>query len=247
MILDDIVQHKKNEINNIKSKKKSLIKQLKKDKLTLIAEIKKASPSKGIISSNFKPLSILKKYQNGGADAISVLTDQKYFQGSNDIFKKVKRNTDLPVLRKEFIIDKLQIYESCLIGADIILLIAAILDKNKINKFLEICRELGMEAIVEIHNQVELRKVIETKAKIIGINNRNLNNFTVDINTTGKIIKHMVKKNIRKNYYIISESGIKTSEDIRVLKNVNIDGVLIGETLMKTSEPEKKIYELMGD
>ncbi len=244
MILADILENKKNEIELLKKKRNSLKEKLKTGKLTLIAEIKKASPSKGIITREFKPETQLKKYIQGGADALSILTDKKFFQGSNELFHKLRQKTILPLLRKEFIIDSLQIYESFFLGADVILLIAAALSVEEISKYLKICRKLNMEVIVEVHNLKELNKVILTTSEIIGINNRNLQDFSIDLRTSEKIVEELEKRNCRQNYYLISESGIKDKADINYLKQLKIDGVLIGETLMKAKKPEEKIKEL---
>ena len=246
MILDKIVTHKKKEIAQLKQTPASLKKQLNNNDFTLITEIKKASPSKGIISQDFKPLAQLKQYEKGGAGAISVLTDSKFFQGSNQILKNVREHTDLPVLRKEFIIKPIQVYESLFLGADIILLIAAILNQKQLNNLLTLTKDLGLEAIVEVHNNRDLKKVIETDADILGINNRDLHDFTVDLETTSTIINNLEKNNLLDQYFLISESGIKNITDIKYLKNIGIDGALIGETLMKSDNPAQKIKTFRG-
>lgn len=243
MILEEIVNSKKREIKNLKQKKHSLQHTLAENELTLIAEIKKASPSKGVIAENFDPCTRLHQYLEGGADAVSVLTDSEYFQGSNDIFREIRMQTELPLLRKEFIIDFLQVYESCLLGADVILLIAAILDKNQITDMINLARQLGMEAIVEVHTRQELEKVMSTPAEIIGINNRNLHDFSVSLTTTKALIQLLKDKNLRSQYYIISESGIKDNEDISYLTALGVDGVLVGESLMKADKPAQTINE----
>ena len=247
MILDDIIQYKKKKIKHIKDKHYSLKRKLKKENLTLIAEIKKASPSKGLIADVFLPEQQLKCYQKGGAEAVSILTEENFFQGSPDIVKQLRPKAKIPILRKDFIIDPLQIYESCLLGADVILLIAAVLKQDIIKKYLKLARRLGLEAIVEVHNQQELLEVIETDCKIIGINNRNLKNFSVDLQTTEKLLTILEQKNIRSQYYVISESGINNHNDIQYLKSLNIDGVLIGETLMRSQQPAEKIKTLLGN
>ncbi|MGM0500635.1 MAG: indole-3-glycerol phosphate synthase TrpC [Bacillota bacterium] len=244
MILDKIVEHKKEEVKKLKKKRRSLKEKLKVDKISLLAEIKKASPSKGLIQPNFKPKAQLKSYEQAGAAAISILTDQKFFQGSIQILQQLRELTELPILRKEFIIDPLQIYESFFIGADVILLIAAILDDQQLESFLSLCRELKLEAIVEVHNLEELKRVLKTKAEIIGINNRDLNDFSVDLKTTAELSTELEKLGQRNNHYLIAESGIKCREDIDFLKEIGVDGVLIGETLMKAKSPAAKIKEL---
>jgi indole-3-glycerol phosphate synthase len=244
MILDKIIVEKKKEIAELKKQRVSLKEKLKENRLSLLAEIKKASPSKGLIQKNFNPAAQLKAYEEAGADCISVLTDQRFFQGSNEILREVRRLTELPVLRKEFIIDPLQIYESFFIGADVILLIVAVLELEELKKLLELTRKLNLEAIVEVHNQVELENALKTDAEIIGINNRNLNDFSVDLKTTNKLLKIIENKGLRDKYYFIAESGIKTKSDIEYLRKLGVNGVLIGETLMRAENPKAKIKEL---
>ena len=244
MILDEIIEYKKKEVALMKRERFSLKEKLAEKDLTLLAEIKKASPSRGLISKEFRPAEQLAEYEKGGADAVSVLTDENFFQGSTKILKELRELTELPLLRKEFIIDPLQIYESYFIGADLILLIAAVLDKKELDKFLDICRELKLEAIVEVHNLEELEKVLTTDAEIIGINNRNLKTFEVDLNTTAELSEKIVQLGVREDYYIIAESGIKTAADIDFIKKAGADGVLIGETLMRAESASAAIREL---
>lgn len=244
MFLQEIIKTKNEELSKLTQKKRSLKSALKKSKLTLIAEIKKASPSKGLISKNFDPEKQLQAYSQGGADAISILTDEKYFNGSTEILRQLRGKTSLPILRKEFIIHPLQIYESLFLGADIVLLIAAILTKQQIISFLDISNQLGLEALVEVHDHDDLEKIIDTKTEILGINNRNLDNFTVDITNTEKIINELEKMNIRNNFYIVSESGVKDKSDVDYLESLGVNGVLIGEALMKSNKPQEKIKEL---
>lgn len=244
MILDKIVKHKRKEVEKLKQKHRSLKEKLELDQISLLAEIKKASPSKGIIQPDFRPSVQLKAYEQAGAAGISILTDQKFFQGSNQILKKMRELTELPILRKEFIIDPLQIYESFFIGADVVLLIAAILDDQQLEKFLNLTKELKLEAIVEVHNQQELKRVLKTEAEIIGINNRDLNDFSVDLETTAELSAELESLGQRKNHYLIAESGIKSREDIDFLKEIGVDGVLIGETLMRAESPAAKTKEL---
>ncbi|PUU88452.1 indole-3-glycerol phosphate synthase TrpC [Halanaerobium sp.] len=244
MILDKIVEHKKEEVKELKKKRRSLKEKLALDEISLLAEIKKASPSKGLIQPEFNPALQLKAYEQAGAGGISILTDQKFFQGSNLILKQMRELTELPILRKEFIIDPLQIYESFFIGADVVLLIAAILSDQQLDNFLALCRELKLEVIVEVHSLEELKRVLKTEAEIIGINNRDLNDFSVDLKTTAKLSSELEKLGQRNNHYLIAESGIKSREDIDFLKEIGVDGVLIGETLMRAESPAAKIKEL---
>ena len=244
MILDQIVAHKREEVKKLKRKRRSLKEKLAADKISLLAEIKKASPSKGLIQPEFNPALQLQAYEQAGAAGISILTDQKFFQGSNQILQEMRELTELPILRKEFIIDPLQIYESFFIGADVVLLIAAILSEQKLENFLALCRELKLEAIVEVHSLQELKRVLKTEAEIIGINNRDLNDFSVDLKTTAELSAELEKLDQRHNHYLIAESGIKSREDIDFLKEIGVDGVLIGETLMRAESPKVKINEL---
>ncbi|MFH0947741.1 MAG: indole-3-glycerol phosphate synthase TrpC [Elusimicrobiota bacterium] len=256
-ILDEIVEYKKLELAHRKeqlpiSKILSDIEKMrvprnfksaisKPNRINLIAEIKKASPSAGEIISNFDVEKIAKQYEEAKVDAISVLTETKYFQGDISYIDLVKRVSSLPILRKDFIIDEYQIYESRYFGADAILLIAAILDIEKIKKFLKIANGLTLSAIVEVHNEDELKKVLETDAEIIGINNRNLSDLTVDLSTTYKLAPKIPKDKI-----VVSESGIKTKQDIKRMKDAGLNAVLIGEHFMKSQDIKKAIIELFA-
>lgn len=211
------------------------------NRINLIAEIKKASPSAGEIVKNFDVKKIAKQYEEANADAISVLTETKYFQGDIFHIDLVRQVSGLPILRKDFIIDEYQIYESRYFGADAVLFIAAILDIEKIKKFLKIANDLNLWAIVEVHTEKELKIVLNTDAEIIGINNRNLADLTVDLNTTLNL-----RKQIPGGKIIISESGIKTRQDVEKLKNAGINAVLIGEYLMKSQDIKKSAAELFG-
>ncbi|RAK11897.1 indole-3-glycerol phosphate synthase [Halanaerobium saccharolyticum] len=244
MILDKIVEHKIKEVEELKQQRNSLKERLAADKISLLAEIKKASPSKGLIQPDFNPAAQLEAYEQAGAAGISILTDHKFFQGSSQILKEMRKLTELPILRKEFIIDPLQIYESFFLGADVILLIAAILDDRQLESFLALSRELNLEAVVEVHSQEELSRVLKTKAEIIGINNRDLNDFSVDLKTTADLNAELEKLGQRDNHYLIAESGIKTKADIDFLREIGVDGVLIGETLMRAESPAAKVKEL---
>lgn len=244
MILDKIVEHKKEEVAELKKSRRSLKKKLAEDGISLLAEIKKASPSKGLIQPDFDPEAQLKAYERAGAAGISILTDQSFFQGSSEILREMRKQTELPILRKEFIIDPLQVYESFFIGADLILLIAAILTDEQLNELLNLAQQLKLEVIVEVHSVRELRRVLKTEAEIIGVNNRDLNDFSVDLKTTAELTEELKKLGERDNYSLIAESGIKTKADIDYLKEIGVDGVLIGETLMRAEDPTAKAEEL---
>ncbi|SEB64117.1 indole-3-glycerol phosphate synthase TrpC [Paenibacillus sp. GP183] len=207
----------------------------------LIAEVKKASPSKGLIRPDFHPVSLAESYVRAGADCISVLTDVDFFQGSNDYLKAVRQAVQVPLLRKDFTIDELQIYEARLIGADAILLIAAILTTEQMKRFLALSRELGLDALVEVHDQAELDRALELDTKLIGINNRNLHSFATDLKTTEQLILH-----IPKGITIVSESGISSQSDMAYLESVGAHAVLIGEYFMRQSIVEQAVHDLMG-
>lgn len=212
---------------------------LKSNDLTLIAEVKKASPSKGIINAHMNPVETALKYQIGGAGAISVLTEEAYFMGNNKYLSDIAEKVDIPILRKDFIIDPYQIYHSKYLGASIILLIVAILDRNKLEEYLSLANGLGLDVIVEVHTEEELLVAIDIGAKIIGINNRNLKTFEVDLDTTKRLMEL-----VPTNKLVISESGIKTADDVRFLKNLGVKGILIGETLMRSEDIGKAIEGL---
>ena len=194
----------------------------------IIAEIKKASPSAGVISENFNPVEKAKEFESVGAAALSILTEEDFFLGSIDYLKAVKRTTSLPILRKDFIIDEYQIYESKLIGADCILLIASILSDQQIEEFVKITKKLELDYLIEIHDEKELKRVELYKDALIGVNNRNLNTFEVDLDNSIRIKNLFKEKNI-----FIAESGIKSIDDINYLKLHNINVFLIGESLMR--------------
>ena len=200
---------------------------LKNKGISVIAEVKKASPSKGIISENFNPIKAAQNYEKCGVDAISVLTEKKYFLGNNQYIMSVKRETSKPVLRKDFIIDEYQIYQSRYLRADAILLIVAVL-KNNLKHYYETANSINLHCLVEVHDREELEIALESGCKIIGINNRNLNDFEVSLKNTEDLIKYIPKDRI-----VVSESGINSVEDIKFLKQIGVNAVLIGETFMR--------------
>jgi indole-3-glycerol phosphate synthase len=207
----------------------------------LIAEVKKASPSKGLIREDFNPVDLAKSYEAAGADCISVLTDEQYFQGSNTYLSDIRQQVKVPILRKDFTIDFRQIYEARLIGADAILLIAAILTTEQMREYLQLSRMLGLDALVEVHDREELERVLELDADLIGINNRNLKSFVTDLQTTKQLIGM-----IPPGKTIVSESGIAHAEEIEYLRQVGADAVLIGETFMRNANVELAVEEMMG-
>lgn len=211
-------------------------------KINLIAEIKKASPSKGIIRKDFDHKKIASIYERESVGAISVLTEEEFFLGDIRYINDVKDLTSKPVLRKDFIFDDYQIYESRVFGADAILLIAAILEKNQAEEYLHIARELGLHVLFEIHDEYDLEKALDIKANIIGINNRDLKTLRIDLSTTLRL-----KREIPTDRIIVSESGIRNRDDVLLLQKEGIDAILVGTSLMESPDIGKKIEELMED
>lgn len=209
--------------------------------MSFICEVKKASPSKGVIAVDFPYQTIAQSYEAAGAAALSVLTEPDFFQGENKFLSKIKQTTSIPILRKDFIVDEYQIYESKVIGADAILLIAALLETEELKRYQELAHTLGMSALVEVHSQSELKKSLSINPRIIGVNNRNLKTFEVDIQNA-VLLRNQVPQNI----LFIAESGIKTRADISLLEEKAVNGVLIGETLMQATDKQVKLAELRG-
>ena len=260
MILNEIIANKKEELTRLKADfpEKGLVQGLKMrikhlpptrdfikavsgNDIKIIAEVKKASPSKGIIKKDFNPVEIAKTYEMNGAAAISVLTEEKYFHGHIDYLREIKEEVSLPVLRKDFIFDEYQIYESRAAGADALLLIARVLEKKEIEDFLDLSHDLSMSCLVEVHDEEELEKVLSTKAKLIGINNRDLKTFKTDIKTTLNLAIKIPKDRI-----VVSESGINSYNDVDLLKRKGIHVFLVGESLMREKDIGKKLKELLG-
>lgn len=214
----------------------------RKRDLGLIAEVKKASPSKGLIRPDFQPVRIAESYVAAGADCISVLTDELYFQGSEAYLRAIREAVKVPLLRKDFIIDERQIYEARLMGADAVLLIAAILNDEQLRDYLAIAASLGLDVLLEVHDREELERALEIEGvQLIGINNRNLRSFETSLETTARL-SDLIPSGVT----LISESGIRSREDIEYLTSVKAKGVLIGETFMRKERVEEGIYELMG-
>ncbi len=216
-------------------------KALSKRDLSFICEVKKASPSKGIIAQDFPYMEIAADYERSGADAISVLTEPFWFKGSNQYVKEISSNVSIPILRKDFTVDEYMIYEAKTIGASAILLICAILNDNQLKEYTEIAHELGLSVLVEAHDETEVNRALKCGAKIIGVNNRDLRDFTVDITNSIRL-----RKMVPQDYVFVSESGIKTKEDIANLRNNGTNAVLIGETLMRCSDKKAALDNLKG-
>ena len=214
---------------------------LKKPGLSFICECKKASPSKGLIAQDFPYVDIAKEYERAGADAISVLTEPKWFLGKDEYLKEITEHVSIPCLRKDFTVDEYMIYEAKLFGASAVLLICSILSQEQIKNYIQVCDSLGLSALVEVHHEQEVTIAINAGARIIGVNNRNLKDFSVDTDNS-KRLRSLVPEGI----LFVAESGVKTAEDIYALHQIGVDAVLVGEILMKASDKKAKLQELRG-
>ncbi len=260
-ILKKIVQRKQQEITERKQRKAepALLKELEQiindaptrgfvdamrkrinaGEPAVIAEIKKASPSKGIIREDFKPAEIAKSYQQGGASCVSVLTDIDFFQGSDDYLKQARAACDLPVIRKDFIIDPYQVYEARAIGADCILLIVAILADEQMRTLYKLARELGMDVLIEVHDEEELQRALPLEADLVGINNRNLRTFETSLQTTLDLLEQIPNERI-----VVTESGIHSVEHIKLMREHQVNAFLVGEAFMRADDPGAELKQL---
>ncbi len=257
MILDEIVNNKVKEV--ARRKKKLPLAVLKSKlaastptrdfrkaissptKINIIAEIKRASPSAGVIIKNFSLEELARIYEKNGASALSILTDQKFFKGELKDLEKARKASSLPILAKEFIVDEYQIYEARIRGADAMLLIARILDREKLKKYLDLASRLGLDCLVEIHSEEEWQKIKDLPVDIVGINNRNLENFKIDLKMSFNLIKKIPLDKI-----VVSESGINNGEDIYRLQDAGVDAFLIGEALLKSKNVGEQLRKLLG-
>lgn len=214
--------------------------QMKKEEISFICEVKKASPSKGVIAEDFPYVEIAKEYEKAGASCISVLTEPYRFLGSDNYLKEINEAVGIPTLRKDFTVDEYMIYEAKLLGASCVLLICTLLDTKTIARYLRICDELGLSALVEAHDEKEVQSALRAGARMIGVNNRNLKDFTVDIGNSIRL-----RKLVPENVIFIAESGMKTAEDIRELKEAGVNGVLIGETFMRCKDKKAMLEGLL--
>lgn len=214
---------------------------LKTQEIAFICECKKASPSKGLIAPEFPFLEIAMEYEAAGADCISVLTEPKWFLGQDKYLQEIAATVSIPCLRKDFTVDDYMIYEAKLLGARAVLLICSILDQQTIKNYIKICDSLGLSALVEAHNEQEIKMALDAGARIIGVNNRNLKDFTVDTENSRRL-----RELVPPDLLFVSESGVKTAEDIAVLRSTGVDAVLIGETLMRSENKKQKLLELKG-
>ncbi len=210
--------------------------------MSFICEVKKASPSKGLISPDFPYLEIAEEYEKAGADCISCLTEPKWFLGSDEIFEEIRSRTDLPMLRKDFVVDEYQLYEARLMGANAVLLICALMDQIRLEKYLELCTGLGLAALVETHDEKEIETAVAAGARLIGVNNRNLKDFSVDVGNSGRL-----RSRVPGSVLFVAESGIRTREDVAALERQNVDAVLVGETLMRAGDKKEALSQLRGD
>src|SRR3984957_10205210 len=260
-ILNEIVEQKKREITQLPVRSVSVadlreslarrndrrdflgaLRRPRSGQIALIAEVKKASPSAGIICADFDPVRIAKQYQAAGADCLSVLTDEKFFQGSLDYLKQIRAAVKLPLLRKDFIIDDRQIREAVEWGADAILLIVAILTDAQLKHFHSLATEAGLAALVEVHDEIELQRALNAGAALIGVNNRDLKTFKVDLATT----ERLAAASAGKGKLLVAESGIHTRADVQRLARCGAGAVLVGESLMKHADIPAKVAELLG-
>ncbi|MEM9015364.1 MAG: indole-3-glycerol phosphate synthase TrpC [Verrucomicrobiota bacterium] len=209
--------------------------------LSVIAEVKKASPSAGTIEPNFDPVAVARSYAAAGADALSVLTDEKYFQGHLSYLSRIREAVDLPLLRKDFIIHEVQIFEAIVAGADAILLIVGALEQEELCHLLEVAHNYQLDVLVEVHDLEEMERALETDAKIIGVNNRNLRTFEVDLGTT-----EALSEEVGPYHILVSESGIYTGEDTARIQSWGADAILVGEALMRSDDRSTKVAELKG-
>lgn len=214
---------------------------LKTRDISFICECKKASPSKGLIAPDFPYLQIAKDYEAAGADCISVLTEPKWFLGSDEYLKEIAQTVSVPCLRKDFTVEPYMIYEAKLLGAAAVLLICAILDEEQIKTDIGICDELGLSALVEVHDEAEVRMALNAGARIVGVNNRNLKDFSVDTENSRRL-----RDLIPKDVLFVSESGVGSAQDIERLREIGVDAVLVGETLMRAADKKTKLAELRG-
>lgn len=229
------------EVNKNAGKRITLLQALQKDGMSYICEVKKASPSKGLIAPDFPYLAIAKEYEQAGASAISCLTEPFYFQGADQYLREISAAVQIPVLRKDFTVDEYMIYQAKSLGASAVLLICAILDDGELRAYRQLAKELGLDALIEAHDEYEVDRVLNLGAEIVGVNNRDLRTFQVDMNNSIRL-----RKMAPDNVVFVSESGIRTPEDIRILYENKVDGVLIGETLMRSPDKKAALESLNG-
>ena len=237
--LRELISQQNSDLAKHAEEKISFLEALKKPGMSYICEVKKASPSKGLIAPDFPYLDIAKEYEQAGASAISCLTEPFYFQGADRYLQEISQAVNIPVLRKDFTVDEYMLYQAKAFGTSAVLLICAILDNSQLKAFGELAQELGLDALVEAHDQWEVDRALNLGAKIVGVNNRNLHDFTVDMGNSIRL-RNMAPADT----VFVSESGIKTAEDIRILYENKVDAVLIGETLMRSPDKKAALWAL---
>ena len=256
-ILDQLAEHAKQRVTEAKNKKSleqikaealslpkgsfEFEKALAKEDMAFICECKKASPSKGVIAEKFNYLQIAMDYEKAGADCISVLTEPKWFLGQDSYLQEIAKNVSIPVIRKDFLVDEYMIYEAKVLGAKAVLLICSILTEKQIEEYIRICDSLGISALVEAHDEEEIKMAIKSGARLVGVNNRNLKDFSVDTQNSRRL-RNLVPDSI----IFVSESGISNAEDVIKLKESGVNAVLVGEALMKAQDKAEKLRELKG-
>lgn len=256
-ILDQLAEHARERVNEAKRevsleevRQRALSMQkgsfafekaLKKDGISFICECKKASPSKGLIAPEFPYLQIAEEYEAAGADGISVLTEPKWFLGRDEYLREIADTVSIPCLRKDFTVDEYMIYEAKALGASAVLLICSILGESEIREYIQICDELGLSALVETHDEREVQMALDAGARVIGVNNRNLKDFSVNTDNSRRL-----RELIPSEVLFVSESGVQTAEDVAALRKIGADAVLIGETLMRATDKKAKLAELRG-
>ena len=232
----------RNRVQALPKKNRALEQAIGKPGISFICECKKASPSKGLIASDFPFLQIAEEYEAAGADAISVLTEPKWFLGSDEYLREIAEKVSIPCLRKDFTVDPYMIYEARLLGAAAVLLICSILDPGELREYRELCDELGPSALVEAHDEEEIRTALDAGARIIGVNNRNLKDFTVDTENSRRL-----RSLIPGDVLFVSESGVRDAEDVEKLREIGVDAVLVGEALMRAKDKRQMLRQLKGE
>lgn len=246
MGLECILEQKRKETLDLLSPKRSLYKAISQPGLSVIAEIKKASPSCGTFLEEMDPVSFLQNYEQGQADAISIVTERHFFKGDPETLRMLRPRTQLPLLRKDFILDIVDVYESLFLGADAILLIMSTLNDGKLKELAALTQNLGMEVLLEVHNEEELLRALEMDIQILGFNNRDLKDFSVNLKTSERLMNLLKNREPRTKRRLIAESGIHTSSEAAYLRDLGFDGILVGEALIRSENPARQILTLKG-
>ncbi|WP_299881417.1 indole-3-glycerol phosphate synthase TrpC [uncultured Cocleimonas sp.] len=236
--LDDVIKRVEN-ASSVRGFVNSMQQRIANGDAAVIAEVKKASPSKGVIREHFIPAEIAKSYENGGASCLSVLTDIDFFQGSDEYLQQARAACALPVIRKDFMVDPYQVYEARAMGADCILLIVAVLSDEKMSSLYLLARELGMDVLIEVHDEEELMRSLPLDATLVGINNRNLRNFETSLDTTLNLLDKIPEDRI-----VVTESGIHTAEHVKLMRDHQVNAFLVGEAFMRADEPGEELKKL---